>query len=206
MLPEMVGFLLGVQKVELVGGEGWLAHNSGSLVLALAAFLAAYVASRNHRQQLENDRHLRNKEHMQDAVDSALESINVTTDKLGDLGACAGTRDEKKLEWAEAEEPTKSFRQWQRESSGALREAFDGLMSMRFDRARLELRFSGRHPIVVRHQAVQAELQKWYDSLAEGVQKGFDQTLEHLLVTLEDTNSGGAISAFKSACREWFDD
>jgi hypothetical protein len=202
----MVGVLQSVQKIELVGGETWLAHNSGPLVLALAAFLAAYVALRNHRQQLENDRHLRNKEHMQDAVDSALESINSALDKLGDLGSCVGTRDEEKREWEEAEAPTERYRKWRQEVSDAVRQSSDGLLSMRFDQARLELRFSNRHPIVARHQEVRTALDTWYDRLVEGVQKEFDGTLDDILESLEDTNSGQAIDAFKAACRKWFNE
>lgn len=201
----MFQLLLGVQRVEVVGGESWLAHNSGSLVLAVAAFLAAYVALRNHRQQLDNDRLLREREHMQDAVDSALESINSVVDRLGDLGACVGTRDNRKLEWAEDEGSSENYLSWQQEASDALVRVAEGLTSMKLDRARLEIRFGFEHPILVSHRQVEAGLKRWKDSLTEGVEKGFDKTLDDLLVGLKDTGSGEALIAFRSECRKWFE-
>jgi hypothetical protein len=142
---------------------------------------------------------------MQDAVDSALENINSAIDKLGDLGASVGTRDSKKLEWAETETPSASYLNWQQEASDALRQVADALMSMKFDRARLEIRFSSEHPILLSHRQVEAGLMRWRDSLAEGVEKGFDRTLDDLLVGLKDTGSGDALIAFRAECRKWFD-
>ncbi|HEX6667900.1 MAG TPA: hypothetical protein VF081_15055 [Solirubrobacterales bacterium] len=71
----MTRLIAEVHKIELVSSDGWWNESGGSLFVAvaavLAASLAAFVAIRNTRKQLEHDRELRNREHIRDVLDEA---------------------------------------------------------------------------------------------------------------------------------------
>ena len=78
----MEALVAGIQKVELVGGESWLQHNIGAIVVFVAAAIAATVAIWNQGRQLAHDRHLRNQERMRDTLDATISFTSVTHQRV----------------------------------------------------------------------------------------------------------------------------
>jgi hypothetical protein len=162
-----------VQKVELVGGEGWLSQNLGSLVLAAAAFLAAYVVLRNHRQQLLYDRALRNRDYVRDTIDAsaaAASDMRTTVDRLlATITTIEGQREEGAGEDA--------LLDLQKKGNAAHQEAINLMFTMREMEARLEIRLDRDHPIVTSYGALRRAL----NSLVSVAIPGFQQNRESQL-------------------------
>ena len=207
----MRGLLLAVQQVEIVEGGSWLSQNLGSVLLAVAAIvaasLAALVAILNQRRQLDHDRFLRNRDYQKDVVDATFEGVNDSIDKLSNLGAQVAARDSQRMEWAEEEAETgrrsEPQQRWKRKTEADMAAAYASVITMGFDHSRLALRFEEAHPIVEAHQHVEQELKKWLDALVDAVSKGSTTTLPEVMDSLKG-GSGKALAAFRGACQDWF--
>src|SRR4051794_13194257 len=81
----MLYVLAKVQKVELVGGEGWLEHNTIALAAIGAAALAALVAILNRRAELRHDREMRNRDHIREIIDSSYQEVGQAVKAVSDL-------------------------------------------------------------------------------------------------------------------------
>ncbi len=94
-------------EVEQVGGsvfEGLI----GPIIIALAAIfaasLAAWIARRNHGQQLRHDREMRDLSHARASLSSAVETVAEAVDSVSALAtavseATAGESNERLLSW-----------------------------------------------------------------------------------------------------------
>jgi hypothetical protein len=75
-------------EIQEVGGNGFLEGIAGPALIAvaaiIAAFVAAWVARRNHEEQLGNDRSLRDLDHARQSINSAVETVAEAVD------ACSG--------------------------------------------------------------------------------------------------------------------
>lgn len=151
----MGGLIAGVQKVELVGGESWLSHDLGSILLAVAAItaagLAAWVATRNHRQQLEHDRSLRKEDHIRDTIDAAVASANDALLTINGFLSNVQTTEvwrettnqilgDSTLTDAEQSEANATNEKWRRELEAERETCHPKLQTMRAVNVRLELR------------------------------------------------------------------
>lgn len=136
--------LLGViQEVELVSDQSWLSENLGSVVVAVAAitaaFLAAWVANRNHKGQLAHDRFLQNQEDTRAVMDAAVEAMSDASEAFTDYVYMGGS-------------DTERF-----ELHNTAQEKINGVKYMT---DRLRLRMGEKHEITEKHREVAAELQE----------------------------------------------
>jgi hypothetical protein len=200
--------------MELVG-EDWLSQNLGSMLLAVAAImaasLAAYVATRNHRQQLEHDRQVRRDEHIRDVVDAAITSVSkavraatllsatmqaleIWRDSYGEPSATKPGSDE-----AADEEELKV------KLEPARGDAYNSLVELLQMGARLEMRLGPSHPISTSHAAVLKAMEELhFGASPAGVMEANREPDE---VEAEKTRSAALTSAFaefRRACHSWF--
>jgi hypothetical protein len=213
----VVGLLAQIQKVELVGGGDWLSQNLGSILLAIAAvsaaFLAAWVAKRNVEKELTNDRLLRNRDHIRDTIDGASSVAGdariAVDDFLETAQALETARDKHAAEEAGGPSIMRrgSFRVREHEETldRQLAPTREHLARMREMGHRLELRLDEHHLIVTSYKALRAKLREEFGQ-AQPVQRtnreqavrGSDQ------VRLDAVDS--AFGAFRKACYAWFND
>ncbi len=98
----------GPLEVHQVGGSSFLESLIGPLLIAvaavLAASLAAWVARKNHSEQLENDRAMRDLEHARRSIGAAVETIQESIHALTTLDTRAVSASEatRNLKAAEA--------------------------------------------------------------------------------------------------------
>lgn len=148
MLPgSMLWLAAAVQKVEIVGGESWLEHNSVAIAAITAAVLAATVAVLNQRRQLVHDRSLRNQDHIRDAIDQATMAGGSTRQAANSLLATT-TSLEKKRE----EDPEASFTALKKERRKAMDELLANLQRMHTQLTRLEIRLSQDHSVAAAYR------------------------------------------------------
>lgn len=206
--------LMQLQQVELVSNESWWSQNSGSIFIAIAAIvaagLAAYVAIRNHHQQLDHDRNMRNREATRTIIDIAVEEIGeaiLRTAKFrAQMSAAERAReqladlspdDEQKLEAARAE-----VQEAEKDLLGAVDPAFNAANAMDINTMRLAIRLGDDHPITSHHRQTRDALDKWHDAITRGLEENrneaeIDQTQQRL------TDFGRARTKFDAACRTW---
>lgn len=188
------------QPVEVVlEHEGWWAHNSGPMVLAIAAItaagLAAYVAIRNNRQQLEHDRDMRERAHVRDTIDAAMLGASATIHALSAVTSDLAVK--KSHAGTMGEEAEKTLEE---ETEKDLLKASSAESEMRANHLRLDLRLGSSHPIVVSHGGLREALTSASNALLSGIiRKDGERSPEeaHRIAAL-------ALEDFRSACRDWF--
>jgi hypothetical protein len=210
----MEGLLLAALNVQLASSESWLSHNSGSLLLAVAAIaaatLAALVAILNHRAQLAHDRDMRNREHTRDSLDAAVANVSTAIDVLGILAGDIGVRDlhvrALGLELGRGDEDSdpsdelaRADQELQSEIDAHFARSSESELALRLNHNRLELRFGDSHPIVLAHATVEGKLRSRYEDLRLALSRS--STLQHDVV---DSELREAVATFKAACRDWF--
>jgi hypothetical protein len=192
--------LLGVQKVELVGGESWLEHNSVAIAAISAAILAALVAVSNRRAQLRHDRELRNREHVRDGMDTAIvvaNEVRTATDKF--VIAVTMFEDRRGSLRPTEQEARQAPLNDEREKVLTL------LQDMRAARSRLEIRLEESDPVL---ETYRSTLGGFLDVFGE-VHVGIDQnrparTREGDAEREEEVRTH--FLSFQDACRKWFAD
>lgn len=132
-----------IQRVELVSNGSWLSENIGSIVIAVAAitaaFLAAFVADRNHKRQLAHDRFLHNRDDTRAVMDAAVEAMSDASEAFTDYVYMGDSE-------------TERF-----ELHNTAQEKINGVKYMT---DRLRFRMGEQHGITEKHREVATELQK----------------------------------------------
>ncbi|HET8956274.1 MAG TPA: hypothetical protein VFN18_11510 [Solirubrobacterales bacterium] len=184
----MLALLLSVQKVELLGGETWLEHNSVAIAAILAAALAAGVSVVNRKAQLKHDRELRNRDYVRDAIDTSAGAMNdaiITVHKYVTL--------------CERRPPVVT--DLSGELSAAHKAARHDLFRVRTAVVPLELRLGKKHEIVKRYRNGREALLKFFND-AHSVNADSPQG------TLDTQRKavGKAYDPFRQACFAWLNE
>jgi hypothetical protein len=198
-------------------GEGWLAHLAGPALLAVAAIfaaaIAAYVASRNHTEQLDHDRELRDREHIRDTIDAAFEAAHDLIRKVTvwenqiKFGEDKRTAYEEMAENATEEEAKTNAEEKLEEINRGLTK--EGLDIMETEIAttvflmRLRLRLGKDHRIVTEHDAFRKAIKAQRKCLERGEMRN-RTTAEIDEAKRLDSASTQAAEVFLAACEEWF--
>jgi hypothetical protein len=96
-------------RIEQVGDtvlEGLLGPALIALAAISAAFVAAWVARRNHEQQLRHDRELRDLDHARQSINSAVETVAEGVDAMSKLSVASEAASEARQRVEEAESKT----------------------------------------------------------------------------------------------------
>jgi hypothetical protein len=196
-------------EVRLVGDGFALTDLLGPLLLALAAvgaaYLAAATAKKNHREQLENDRALRDREHIRNVLDEVAERSQASSWEIRDWDA--EIEDQEKARSAISTTDEKEARGQLREIKIAVLDQAIALSEKRtamlFDTIRLALRLGTNHEIVAAHDHWSDELDHLID--ARSVVAERNRSAEEIE---EDTTLEAAVrdasSSFLTACTKWF--
>jgi hypothetical protein len=196
----MFNLLVDVQRVEIVGGESWLWHNSVAIAAIAAAVLAALVAVSNRRAQLKHDRELRSRDYVRDSIDAAIIAANEVRTAV-DRFVIAVTGFEKRRGSLQPSQV--------KATEAGLVERRDEVMrllqGMRAARSRLEIRLDDSSPVTSTYRSI---LEGYLDVLG-GVHEGIVKNRG------SDSSAGDAerekkvrthFRSFQRACREWFED
>lgn len=193
--------------------ESWIDENSGSLLLAVAAIvaasLAAYVATRNHRQQLEHDAAMRNREHIRETLDMAVEGAEAAITEVVRFSTVL----EPRLPTTSADSPRhiesteNADDEWEDEVGKAMKAAHGSRLPMWMHNVRLELRLGPGHPVVVQHERLRKVLSDWDEVLRSRSKAVINkESLQDIGVTddpwmekIRDT-----FADFRLACIDWF--
>lgn len=193
-------FLLGVQKVELVGGESWFEHNSVAIAAITAAALAAFVAIVNQRAQLKHDRKMRNRDHIRDTIDNAIDTANRTRTAMRQFLSTLTTAEDQRSEHDVELPPEMVNRLTQ------LREkTISNIRSMRSAQTRLESRLEEDDSVVDAHKAMLSAFLTVFENTFKGIRANRPSaTREEDSQREEELKS--AFVGFQNACRDWFAD
>jgi hypothetical protein len=225
--------MLAVVEVNLVGGDPWWHQVIGPALIAVTAIVAAAIAAQtaNRRQatqlkenrvlqtellkdQLSHDRAQRNREHIRDTIDDAVQDIDalvrIMAEYQAEIITYDGNRDRLRRE---AEDETKHpetrslrrehLRKRQDELVARSGRVFDALINLISDRARLSLRLGNDHLILKSQLLVTLAFQKRHDFLRPLAQKALTDEDRQQIKNQADT-AEEAVKEFLDACRGWF--
>ena len=209
--------LAALQKVELVGGESWLTHNFGSMVIGLAAIfaagLAAYISVRNHKQQLSHDRAIRDRDTIRKTIDEAVRNMSgfilegVTfAAKIRALERARNDLEESDQEEEKAlPNQQKQLSHAEKVVTEALSPIYAATNTMHADTILLAIRLGKKSSISESHAETRETLKAWFVSLSKGRVKNRDEgereASEQALKTVSQ-----ARTTFETACYEWMND
>lgn len=200
----MIHVLSAVQKVELVGGESWVEHNTIALAAVSAALLAALVAILNRRAELRHDREMRNRDHIREMIDSCYQEVGEAITKVSDVfGVVQGTE-----AWrADNEEvdTTPVTQELNRELEKARNQAHPYLPNLLRANSRLEMRLGTEHPVATTHEDVRRAIQALYDHAPASIATDREQEARGIDVQLTD-EAGAAYAEFREACFDWINE
>jgi hypothetical protein len=207
--------LLTTQKpiaIEMVG-ESWWHGLLGPALLAVAAIvaagLAAYVAIRNHRDQLAYDRAIRDREYGRESIRAATETIVETLDPLNtyELAIRANDKATKHAEPVEnsANEQAEASEQLKRRTK-RVRMTRDNvgplLIKMTADSISLRIALGADEPVVKRYRELSKAFNDRFRMCAPT-----DEGRAKREVAVRDgdpqAKAKAALEAFQTACEEW---
>jgi len=229
-------------QVHLVGGDPWWHQVIGSALIAVTAIVAAWIAARtaNRRQQeqlshdrelqkaqlshdrelqmaqLAYDREQRNRQHVRDAIDSAVRSLYAAVKQLAEYQALILTGDEKRdndrqvaddetLPDAERDAAIRSYEESMNEIGAATLRGFEVSAELMSQSVRLSLRLGVEHPICETHTVYRETHGTCFEILHNlPTVKMSDE--ERRNVETASAAEGAAMSDFLSSCRRWFED
>lgn len=202
--------------IPLGAEESWWDKNSGDLLLAVAAIvaatLAAFVSIQNRNKELAQDRYLRDREHVRDTLDATVATMSAAQTAIGNFYVRVkyfeAFRDEQR-QIAKAKVPPETAKLEAREKEvqedlGALREKAQPLVQeLAVSHVRLGIRLPEDHPIMVEHEAAYGAANEMFTALLPGVvdnrpaaEREADTTRNNLRYALNRD--------FRNACRDWF--
>jgi hypothetical protein len=113
-------------EVQEIGGDSLLESLTGPALIAIAAivaaFVAAYVARRNHAHQLDHDRSLRDLDHARQSIGAAVETITETITAGTSLLGAARDAGEAHDAVEHAESETDALEWYERGEDGEVRD------------------------------------------------------------------------------------
>jgi hypothetical protein len=116
-------------EVQEVGGDSLLEGLAGPALIAvaaiIAAFVAAWVARRNHEEQLGHDRGLRDLDHARQSINSAVETVAEAVNACSGLAVAAWAASEARERAEEAQSETDALDHFYRDDDGELVETRD---------------------------------------------------------------------------------
>jgi hypothetical protein len=200
--------LLAVQKVELVGGQSWLEHNSVALAAIGAASLAALVAILNRRAELKHDREMRNRDHIREVVDASYVEVELAIKTISKLfGVVRGTeawRDNLDPE-AEAGLTDDHLQEIDQE----LREADDrthaALLDLVATTGRLAMRLGAKHAIPKKHREVRQAIDVLYSRAPSSLGENRAQDEREADLSAQE-KAASTHAEFREACFDWFNE
>jgi len=191
---------LSVHKVELVGGESWLEHNSVAIAAITAAALAAFVAVANHRAQLRHDREMRNRDHVRDTIDNAIDSANRTRTAMNRFLSLLTTIEDRRGE-PNVELPAENIQ----ELIERREETIASIRLMASSQTRLAIRLGAKAPVAKAHKALLSAFLAVFKYAFKGVLENRPSDIRE-----EDTQREqkleSAFGEFRTACEGWFAD
>jgi hypothetical protein len=200
-LRLVVELFLAVQKVELVGGESWLEHNTIALAAIAAASLAALVAILNRRAELRHDREMRNRDHVREVVDlSYVEAGQAMTEVSELLGLVHGTEEWREQTDAELDEHV--IKAINSDLDKRDNDAHVAIMNLASATGRLEMRLGNNHPIPTTHRALREAIRAMYDRAPSSLRESRPGGAKEADIQLADL-VGVAHAEFRDACFAW---
>jgi hypothetical protein len=206
-----------VQRVELVGGESWLSHNLGSLLVGLAAIiaatLAAYVSIRNHKQQLSYDRKIRDRDAIRESIDAAVRGISDLVLQAITLSGNVRTLEETREDFEEVDVNDADAMARQRalvDQATAPAKATVPVLSaaintVHADTIHLSIRLGDKHPVPKSQVKTREALKSWVLLLNLGL--GRNRTEEELKAAADGQKAfATARRDFESACFAWLNE
>jgi ABC-type nickel/cobalt efflux system permease component RcnA len=206
-----------IQKVELVGGESWWSHNAGSILVGIAAIiaagLAAYVSVRNHKQQLAHDRDVRDRDATRESIDQAVRGISLLILQGVILSGHVRTL-EVAREGLDAIDPDNADalarQRAQIDSVGkAVQEIIPSISSatntVHADTIHLSIRLGRRHPVAVAQSTTREALKSWVLLLNKGLGQNRSEE-ERTAADQGQKEIGKARNDFESACFAWMNE
>jgi hypothetical protein len=212
----MLGLLAGVEKVELIGGEGWLEHNSVALAAIIAAIVAAAVAILNRRAQLRHDRAMRNREHIRDTIDEGVATVNDAAKAVATFQLKVQVTDDnwEQSQRVESDEstPLDARQRVQQELQNARNDLYlrsvevDQMIGELFSiKMRMVTRLGEAHPVVASYDRFVLAVQEFYFSAAGAIhmlRPPDAREDDHLrLDQLRER-----FKEFRESCYQWFND
>jgi hypothetical protein len=195
--------ILAVQKVELLGGEGWLEHNSVALAAIGAASLAALVSIFNRRAELRHDREMRNRNHLRETLDLSFDEVRQAIQVVSHMmGLVHGIEEWRSQAVPDSEEQTPLIEKLNHELEAARETTKAAILDLFTTTARLQMRFGSSHPITAQHEKFRLVI----DALSERAPFSLD---ENRAQEERDTDiklreeSGAAYAEFREACFDW---
>ena len=190
-----------VQKVEVIEPKGWWVEHGNAALLAAAAIgaaaLAAYVAIRNQRQQLDHDRYLRNQDHIRDTIDAALVSANEGRNIMERFTSSIETIEEARDEGDDI--PPAFIERAEKERA----ESLTKLQAMRAAQVRLETRLGESHLVATSHWSTVVAYTKIFTESLKGISANRDSSTREKDEDREDAALAAFVD-FQEACHAWF--
>jgi hypothetical protein len=207
----MIGFLTGVQKVELIGGESWLEHDSIAIAAISAAVLAALVAILNRRAQLDHDREMRNRDHVRDTIDEVVELTSEAVKATSLFHTQLRTVESKRKQQAMAEVDEETFSAGQEEELVSFEEElgtranhlYEALVALHPVNVRLIMRLGETDAICETFETTRKAIEVFYVEGVPGLDGNRDSAQQDNQRKEEVRDS---FSTFRYACYGWFKD
>lgn len=206
-----------VQKVELVGEESWLSHNLGSFLVGLAAIvaatLAAYVSTRNHKQQLAYDRKIRDRDAIRESIDASVRGISDLVLQGVTLSDNVRTLEEMRASFEQGDEKgadALARQQTQvKKATAPIKASVPDLSAaintVHADTIHLAIRLGKEHSVSRSHTKAREALKTWILLLNQGL--GRNRTEDELKATAEGQKAfATARREFESACFAWLNE
>jgi hypothetical protein len=202
----MLWLLADLQKVELIGGESWVAHNSVAFAAIAAATLAATVAILNRRAELKHDRDMRNRDHTRDVIDQSYVQIAQTIKEVSELmGMVQGTeisREEAASDPNSAPETSQQKRKVDQELDTGRDRMHPIIMDLFTTSARLEMRLGEGHPVAETHHRVRSSIAEICDRAPSSLDTNRGPE-EREIDNRYRAKSASAHTEFRRACFNW---
>lgn len=220
-------------EVHLVGGDPWWHQVIGPALIAatataiIAAWIAAKTANQRQAAQLANDRELqkaqlaydreqRNRQHVRDAVDDAVRSLDAALRLMFEYEAMILAGDAERTERRNVLDDDGASTGDKAHMLGALKEEmeeiharsqaiYDAGIDLTSENLRLSLRLGISHQIVKSHQALRNVYRTRHRTLERLHRRSItEKDREDIQSASEST--GAVFTSFFQDCRKWFEE
>ena len=199
--------------VQLVG-EPWWQGLIGPVALAVAAILAAaiaaYVATHNHRRQLEHDRTERDREHARESIRAAAKTVGeifepLTAYELAVRADDKATKEVEALETSEDERAKRAAAERQLKRAEKVRDtrvkAEPLVVKTMVDSISLRISFGAESAVFQSYRELSLVFKQWFEACAPTKDGRTERDAREDDEANEEIHH--ALVAFQTACEDW---
>lgn len=223
--------MLAVVNVHIVGGDPWWHQAVGPALIAAIAIAAAWIAARtaNHRQQeqlnhdrelqkeqLAYDREQRNRQHVRDAVDDSVRSVDAALRLMFEYEALILIGDDQRTERRSVLDGGPASPTVKAEALSALKEemdeihaksqaVYDANIDLTSENLRLSLRLGKDHQIAKSQQALR-DVYSTRHSTLEPMYKRPLTAKDREAIRSASKSTQAIFNSFYQDCRRWFEE